>query len=132
MELVVRGWLGVPIGGSRLLFAAGTVVYLFSTTSLGILIATLARSMPQFGLMAIPVFTTMLLLSGNMTPLESMPDALRWAMHASPSVYYVQFSQGLLYRSAGLDIVWQPLAIMAVLGVFFLALAVRRFHPATA
>ena len=128
MELVVRGWLGVPIAGSRLLFAFGTVIYLFSTTALGILIATVANSMPQFGLMAIPVFTTMLLLSGNMTPLESMPDALRWAMHASPSVYYVQFAQGLLYRGATLDLVWFPLAVMAGLGVLFLVVATRRFH----
>jgi ABC-2 type transport system permease protein len=128
MEVVVRGWLDVPIGGSRLLFTFGTVIYLFSTTALGILIATVANSMPQFGLMSIPVFTTMLLLSGNMTPLESMPTALAWAMHISPSVYYVQFAQGLLYRSATLDIVWQPLAVMAGLGVVFLSVAARRFH----
>ena len=128
MELVVRGFLGVPVAGSRLLFLFGTTIYLFSTTSLGILVATLANSMPQFALMAIPVFVTMLLLSGNMTPLESMPEVLQWAMHASPSVYFVQFSQGLLYRGATLDIVWQPLAIMAVLGVIFLWAAVRRFH----
>lgn len=127
MEIVVRWWLGVPIAGSRVLFAFGTVIYLFSTTSLGILIATVASSMPQFGLMAIPVFTTMLLLSGNMTPLESMPAVLQWGMHASPSVWYVQFSQALLYRGAGLDIVWPQLAVMAVLGVFFLGWASARF-----
>lgn len=128
MELVVRGWLGVPIAGSRTLFIVGTVVYLFSTTALGILIATYANSMPQFGLMTIPVFVTMLLLSGNMTPLESMPPALQWAMHISPSVYYVQFSQGLLYRGATLDIVWQPLLVMTGLGAVFLTVATRRFH----
>lgn len=128
MELVVRGWLGVPIEGSRVLFAAGTLIYLFSTASLGILIATVANSMPQFALMSIPVFTSMLLLSGNMTPLESMPAVLRWGMHASPSVYYVQFAQGILYRGATLDLVWQPLAVMIGLGVIFLTAAVRRFH----
>lgn len=128
LEIVVGWWLGVPVAGSRLLFAFGTVLYLFSTTSLGILIATLARSMPQFGLMAIPVFTTMLLLSGNMTPLESMPEVLQWAMHVSPSLYYVQFAQGVLYRGAGLDVVWPVLVAMAVLGVGFLAFATRRFH----
>ena len=128
MELVVRLFLGVPIAGSRGLFALGTVVYLFSTTSLGILIATLARSMPQFGLMSIPVFTTMLLLSGNMTPLESMPDVLRWGMHVSPSVYYVQFSQALLYRGADLAIVWPQLLVMAGLGWLFLWAATRRFR----
>jgi ABC-2 type transport system permease protein len=118
----------VPVGGSRLLFALGTVVYLFSTTSLGLLVATLASSMPQFALMAIPAFTTMLLLSGNMTPLESMPDILSYGMHVSPSVYYVRFTQALLYRGAGLAIVWPELVVMAVLGIGFLWLATRRFH----
>jgi ABC-2 type transport system permease protein len=128
MELVIRWYLDVPIAGSRTLFLFGTVIFLFSTTSLGILVATLAASMPQFALMAIPVFTTMLLLSGNMTPLESMPAVLQWAMHASPSVYYVQFSQGLLYRGATIDIVWRPLAIMMVLGAGFLGFAAHRFR----
>ena len=128
MELVVRGFLGVPIAGSRALFVAGSVLYLFSTTSLGILIATWARSMPQFGLMSIPVFVTMLLLSGNMTPLESMPPLLQWGMHVSPSVWYVKFAQGLLYRGAGLDIVWPDLVVMAALGALFLAIATSRFR----
>ena len=128
MELVVRGWLGVPIAGSRALFLLGTTIFLFSTTALGILIAPLARSMPQFALMSIPVFTTMLLLSGNMTPLESMPTVLQWVMHASPSVYFVQFAQGLLYRGATIDIVWKPLVVMAGLGAIFLTYATHRFH----
>lgn len=128
MELVVRGFLGVPIAGSRLLFLVGTTIFLFSTTSLGILIATLARSMPQFALMAIPVFTTMLLLSGNMTPLESMPKLLQWAMHVSPSVYYVQFAQGVLYRGATIDLVWFPMMVMVALGIVFLIYATHRFR----
>ena len=128
MELVIRGLLGVPIAGSRALFLFGTTIFLFSTTSLGILIATLARSMPQFALMSIPVFTTMLLLSGNMTPLESMPTILQWAMHVSPSVYYVQFAQGVLYRGATFGLVWFPLVVMAGLGGIFLAYATHRFH----
>ncbi len=128
MELVIRLYLGVPIAGSRTLFLVGTLLFLFSTTSLGILIATLARSMPQFALMSIPVFTTMLLLSGNMTPLESMPTGLQWGMHLSPSVYYVAFTQALLYRGATLAIVWPDLLVMAGLGIVFLAYATHRFR----
>jgi ABC-2 type transport system permease protein len=69
-----------------------------------------------------------MLLSGNMTPLESMPTVLQWAMHASPSVYYVQFSQGLLYRGATIDLVWKPLLVMIALGGVFLAYATHRFR----
>lgn len=128
IEVVIRRGLGVPIAGSVPLFLAGTAVYLFATTSLGILIATVAHSMPQLGLMAIPVFITMQLLSGAMTPLESMPELLQVAMHGSPSVYFVQFSQAILYRGAGFDVVWVPLVVMAGIGAVFLVAAVARFR----
>lgn len=128
VQVVLRLILGIPIAGSITLFLAGTVLYLFATTSLGILLATIANSMPQFALLAIPVFITMMLLSGTMTPLESMPQALQTAMHISPSVYFVQFAQSILYRGAGFRIVWQDMAIMAGLGVVFLVMAITRFR----
>jgi len=77
LYLVVKGALGVPIAGSTTLFVGGLVVYLFSVTALGIMLATVVRSMPQFGLLAFPVFIMMSLLSGGQTPLESMPVPLR-------------------------------------------------------
>ena len=70
----------------------------------------------------------MLLLSGNMTPLKSMPTGLQWGMHLSPSVYYVAFTQALLYRGATLAIVWPELLVMAGLGIVFLAYATHRFR----
>src|SRR5690606_15254340 len=51
--LVVRGVLAVPIHGSIPLFLVGATVHLFAATSLGIFLATVARSMPQFGLLMI-------------------------------------------------------------------------------
>ena len=125
---VVKGLLGVYIAGSVPLFLLGALVYLFATTSLGILLATVANSMPQFSLLAIPVFVTMMMLSGSMTPLESMPRWLEMAMHVSPSVYFVQYSQSILYRAAGLGIVWRELVVMALLGAFYLSLALMRFR----
>ena len=80
LYLVVKGALGVPVAGSIPLFFLGLVVYLFSVTALGIMLATMVRSMPQFGLLAFPVFIVMSLLSGGQTPLESMPIALQKIM----------------------------------------------------
>lgn len=128
IEVVLKLGLGVQVSGSLALFLTGTTIYLFATTALGILLATLASSMPQFALLAIPVFVTMMLLSGTMTPLESMPQLLQDAMHASPSIYFVQFAQAILYRGAGLDIVWPQMVVMAGLGGLFLAVAIARFR----
>ncbi len=130
LTFVVQGLLQVPIAGSKTLFIAGAVIYLFSITSLGILLATMARSMPQFGLLAIPVFVVMELLSGGTTPMESMPAWLQTIMQASPSTHYVSFSQAVLYRGAWIDIVWPQMLTMAAIGCVFFAVSLLRFRKA--
>jgi ABC-2 type transport system permease protein len=126
--VLVQGILGVPIAGSVVLFAAGTAVYLFSVTALGIFLATLARTMPQFGLLAFPVFMVMNLLSGGTTPLDSMPPLLQYVMQLAPSTHFVDFAQGILYRGAGLDILWPQLAAIALIGAVLFAAALHRFR----
>ena len=84
--IVVQGALAVPISGSIPLYLTGAVIYLFSVTLLGIYLATLARSMPQFGLLTMIVYVIMLLLSGGSTPLESMPKELQ-THHAAGAVH---------------------------------------------
>lgn len=126
--VVVRGALGVPIIGSTSLFLAGTAVYLFSVTGLGIMLATIARSMPQFGLLAIPVFVVLNLLSGSTTPIDSMPEVLQVAVQGLPSTHFVSFSQAVLYRGANIDLVWKELAAIAGIGAIFFAFALMRFR----
>ncbi|WP_138378757.1 ABC transporter permease [Luteithermobacter gelatinilyticus] len=130
--LVAHELLEVPIAGSVPLFIVGAVLYLFSVTALGILLATFTGSMPQFGLLVIPVLVMMYLLSGSTTPLESMPVWLQNVMQLSPSTHFVAFSQAILYRGAGLDIVWPDLlAIIGISGVYFL-ISLARFRKAIA
>jgi ABC-2 type transport system permease protein len=128
LHVVVHVILGVPILGSVELFLAGAAVYLFSVTSLSILLATIANSMPQFALLSIPVFVVMFLLSGSFTPFESMPVLLQDIMYISPATHFVRFAQSVLYRGAGLDVVWSDLTIMGALGAAFLAAALSRFR----
>lgn len=126
--IVVEYLLDVPIYGSITLFIGGTGVYLFALASLGILLATIANTMPQFTLLAIPVFLILSMLSGGVSPLESMPEPLQVIIQVSPSVHFVNFAQSVLHRAAGLDVVWPQVAILAVLGAVFLAVALSRFH----
>lgn len=128
LVLVVEHVLGIPIAGSIPLFLAGTAVYLFTATSLGLLLATIANTMPQFALLAIPVFLVLNMLSGAVSPLESMPEPLQIAVQASPAMHYVQFAQSVLYRAAGVDVVWRQLVALTLLGAAFLAIALARFR----
>jgi ABC-2 type transport system permease protein len=126
--LVVRGALGVPIAGSTLLFLFGAALHLFSTTSLGIFLGTIARSMPQFGLLMILVILPLQMLSGGMTPRESMPALVQALMQAAPTTHFVKFAQAILYRGAGLDVVWRDLLAITVIGTVFFLVALARFR----
>ena len=128
MALVVQTLLQVPIAGSLPLFLAGTALYLFFGTGLGIYLATLARSLPQFGLLFIMVILPMNLLSGGSTPTESQPEWLQLAMQAVPSTHFVAFSQAILYRGAGLDIVWPRFVVVAGVAGLFMLLTLVRFR----
>jgi ABC-2 type transport system permease protein len=128
LRLVVQGWLGLAIAGSMALFVAGVVIYLFAIASLSIFLATLARSMPQFALLAFPLFIIMNLLSGGNTPLDSMPQFLQTVMQGSPSTHFVSVAQAILYRGAGVDIVWREFAATAAIGAVFFGGALARFR----
>jgi len=120
--------LQVPLRGSVPFFLAATAVYLFSVTSLGIMLATIAHTMPQFGLLAMPVFLILNMLSGASSPLSGMPGGLRSVLQLSPTVHFVELAHAVLFREAGLQIVWPRLVVMLALGAAFLTIALARFR----
>jgi ABC-2 type transport system permease protein len=132
LRFVVGTLLSVPIAGSIPLFMLGVMIYLFFACAIGIFIGTIARSMPQLGLLFMLVFLPMNMLSGSNTPLESMPPWLATAMQASPSTHFVSFAQAILYRGAGIDVVWPEFLVVAAVGGIFFTLAILRFRASVA
>lgn len=130
--LVVQGWLQVPIEGSLALFIGGAALHLFATTSMGIFFGTVARSMPQLGLLIILVLLPLQILSGGTTPRESMPELVQHIMLAAPTTHFVTLAQAILYRGAGLSIVWPQLLAIAGIGALFFAAALLRFRKTLA
>ena len=101
LTFIVRGALHVPIEGSVALFLAGAALHLFATTSMGIFMATLARSMPQF---------------------------VQNIMLVAPTTHFVELGQAILFRGAGIAVVWQPFLWLAVIGSVLFALSLMRFR----
>ncbi len=130
--LVVETLLQVPVAGSRSLFFVGLILYLFFATALGIFLATVARSMPQFGLLFMLVALPMNLLSGGQTPTESQPEWLQTLMQAVPSTHFVSFAQAILFRDAGLSVVWPQFALVTAIAGLFFAFAAFRFRRSIA
>ena len=104
------------------------MLHLFSTTSIGILLATVVRSMPQLALLVILVVLPFQLLSGSITPRESMPEVVRTIMLAAPTTHFVSLAQAILYRGAGLDVVWPQLCALVAIGAVAFVGALARFR----
>ncbi|MGE3991561.1 ABC transporter permease [Pseudorhodoplanes sp.] len=123
---VIEGLLAVPIQGSVVLFLAAAGVNLFATTSLGILLATVARSMPQFALLTMLVIMPLEMLSGGMTPRESMPEIVQNIMLVAPTTHFVLLAQAVLFRGAGFAVVWPQFLALAAIGcILFWASLIR-------
>lgn len=128
LKCVVQGVLGVPISGSIFLFITGAAIFAMATAALGIVLGTIASTMGQFGLLAMPVMTLLMLLSGGSTPIESMPMWLQIIMQVcTPTPHFVSFSQAVLFRGAGWSIVWPELFALTAIGIVYFLFSLKRF-----
>lgn len=119
---IIERSLEVPIAGSKALLLLGTIVYLFAAAAIGIFLGTIARTMAQFALLMMMTIIPMNMLSGGMTPIESQPEMVQYITWFLPSRHYMAFAQAVVFRGAGLDIVWPAFATVAGLGsVFFVS-----------
>ena len=128
LMFVVQGWLGVQINGSIALYMLGTFLFLFSASAMGIMFATLAPTLPQFGLLSLPVYVVLRLISGGDAPIESMPTWVQSISQFSPVTQYALFSHAVLFRDANLPIVGHYLLEMTVSGLIFMFFALKRFR----
>lgn len=128
LVLVVQGVLGVPVAGSLPLFFAGAALCLFATTSMGIFMATVARNMPQFGMLMVLVIIPLQMLSGGSTPRESMPELVQNIMLLAPTTHFVQLGQAILFRGASFAVVWPQFLALALIGTVLFVLSLRRFR----
>jgi ABC-2 type transport system permease protein len=132
LVFVVQRLLSVPIAGSIPLYLGGTMLYLFFATALGIFLGTIARSMAQFALLAILLVLVLQLLSGGSVPVESQPHWLQHLTFLLPSRHFVSVSQAIIYRGAGVDIVWPEFVIVTGLGLVCFLISLGLFRRSIA
>jgi ABC-2 type transport system permease protein len=118
----------VPFRGSFLLLAAGSLLFLFVTLGLGVLISTVSQNQGQAIQLALMVLLPQVLLSGMIFPLSSMAAGVRWISYLLPLSYFIQISRGIMVRGAGLDALWPSFLFLAVLGAVIVVLAIARFR----
>jgi ABC-2 type transport system permease protein len=128
LYITIEWILGIPLRGSIALFLLGTLVYQFTTCSLGMLLATFTRNIPQHAGATIIIIFPMVFLSGIFTPPESMGTFMQYLVKLAPLQYFNEFAAGIFFRGAGLALVWQELAAMMLMGAVFFTVTVWRFR----
>ncbi|MEN3305649.1 MAG: type transport system permease protein [Micromonosporaceae bacterium] len=128
--VVVAGMLlfDVPFRGSVFTLLLGSLLFLFVTLGLGVLISSVSQNQGQAIQLAMMTLLPQILLSGLIFPLRSMAAGVRWIGYLLPLTYFTQISRGVMLRGASLQSLWQPLLILAVLGAVVVTLATLRFR----
>lgn len=126
--VMLKGVIGLVVSGSVPLLLIGVLLYLFFSTSLGIFLGTVVRSMPQMALLFILLVIPMNMLSGANTPVENMEPWMQKAVQVSPATHLVAYTQAILFRGAGFSIVWPGFLVVFVIGAVFFVVSYRRFR----
>ncbi len=120
-------WFGVPFVGNPFILLLGTVLFLFSTLGIGLLVSTTARTQQQAFATNFLVLNPMFTLSGFSFPIASMPQALQWLTYLDPLRYYLVVIRATFLKGVGLDLLWPDMLGMGVLGLVLLTVSVLRF-----
>lgn len=118
----------VPFNGSIPVFALGSLLFLFVTLGIGVLISTVSQNQGQAIQLGMMILLPQVLLSGMVFPLESMAASVRWIAYVLPLTYFIDIARAVMVRGAGIGAVVQPMAALAVLGTAVSFLAVVRFR----
>ncbi len=120
--------LDVPLVGSLFWIVAVSTLYILLALSLGLLISNVARTqLVALLLSAMVLLMPVVMLSGMMFPVESMPQVLQWAAAVVPPRYYVDAMRKLMIMGVGIGEVVKEVAILAGMTFLFLSVAIAKF-----
>lgn len=114
--------------GSLPLFLGLSLLLVFTTLGLGLLLSTVAQNQQQAMQLALFVILPQILLSGLIFPLSSLPTVIRYLAYALPFTHYVPIARGMFIKGQGLDLLWPQAVILAGYAVAVVTLASLRFR----
>jgi ABC-2 type transport system permease protein len=118
----------VPFRGSILVLGLGALLFLFVTLGIGVLISTVSENQGQAIQLSLMILIPQVLLSGMIFPIDSMSEGIRWISYLLPLRYFIEISRAVMIRGADLAAVWEPIAILGVIGVVTFGLSLVRFR----
>jgi len=121
-------WFGVPLRGSIGVLALGTILFLICVLGIGLFISTISRTQQQAMMTAFFFIMPAVLFSGFGSPISSMPEAMQRLTYLNPLRYFQEILRSIYLKGTGLDLLWQDMAAMALLGILMLTVSIFRFQ----
>lgn len=128
LALWVPWWFEVPIRGSLSLFFALSVLFLFSSLGWGLFLGTLSKNLQQALLLAFFTIFPVMVISGTLVPVESMPGPIQFLSYLSPLTYYMEIGLGIFLKGVGMEVLWPQALAMVVLGLVIFTLSLSRLR----
>jgi ABC-2 type transport system permease protein len=126
--LVAHFVFDVPIRGSLVLLYALSLLFMWGTLGVGILVSAASRTVPQAMQLAFLTFLPSIYLSGLLFPIEGMPRGAQYIAAVIPLTYYLRVVRGIVLKGVGLEYLWPNLLPLAAFGAVVFTLAVLRFR----
>jgi ABC-2 type transport system permease protein len=130
LMILSLSWLvfGLPVKGSLLLLLAESMLYIFMSLSLGILISTVSKTMQQaIFISLVGMMLPTILLSGFIFPIENMPGIYGWVSSVLPPRYFIVIIKNIMIKGTGFLYVWKETLILVVFTLAFIGLSIRNF-----
>ena len=126
--LMARFVLDVPLAGSLVWIFLVSTIYILLALSLGLLISNLANSqLMALLLSAMVLLIPIVMLSGMLFPVESMPRVLQWLSAIVPPRYYIEAMRKLMIMGVGIREVMREVVVLSCMTIFLLSVALVKF-----
>src|SRR5882724_8238429 len=126
--LVAHFVFDVPIRGSLVLLYALSLVFMWGSLGIGILVSTASRTVPQAMQLAFLTFLPSIYLSGLLFPIEGMPRGAQYIAHVIPLTYFLRIVRGIVLKGIGIEYLWRELLPLLAFGAVVYTLSVLRFR----
>ena len=126
--LMARYILDVPLAGSIVWIYVVSTIYIILALSLGLLISTIATTqLMALLLSAMVLLMPIVMLSGMIFPVESMPEVLQWIAALVPPRYYIQAMRKLMIMGVDISNIVREIYILSAMALFLLIVALAKF-----
>ena len=126
--LMARYVLDVPLAGSVVWIYIVSTIYIILALSLGLLISNIATTqLMALLLSAMVLLVPIVMLSGMIFPVGSMPEILQWIAAVVPPRYYIQAMRKLMIMGVDISNVVREIVILSAMALFILIVALAKF-----